>query len=125
MGFVDFADDSDVDHSTFDSSQCASRMVKDHQKGSSFVVHREDGMVQGSEDEEGPTLRCGNNLREAYQCLGSPRKPETIASKWSAGAVKGFIDFPDADEYHSQINSKLLKNISSKLLMMRMMTDDD
>ena len=63
LGFVDFADDSVVDHSTFDSSQCASRMVKDHQKGSSFVVHREDGMVQGFKDEEGPTLRIGRTNR--------------------------------------------------------------
>lgn len=59
IGFVVFADDSDVDHSIFDSSQSASPMVKDHQKGSSFVVDREDGMVQGSKDEEGPTLRIG------------------------------------------------------------------
>ena len=59
IGFAVFADDSDVDHSTLDSSQSASPMVKDRQKGSSFVVDREDGMVQGSKDEEGPTLRIG------------------------------------------------------------------
>ena len=63
LGFFDLADDSVVDHSTFDSSQCASRMVKDHQEGSSFVVHREDGMVQGFKDEEGPTLRIGRTNR--------------------------------------------------------------
>ena len=53
IGFAVFADDSDVDHSTLDSSP----MVKDRQKGSSFVVDCEDGMVQGSKDE--PTLRIG------------------------------------------------------------------
>ena len=65
IGFAVFADDSDVDHSTLDSSQSASPMVKDEQKGSSFVVDREDGMVQGSKDEEGPTLRIGRTSWQA------------------------------------------------------------
>ena len=65
IGFAVFADDSDVDHSTLDSSQSASPMVKDRQKGSSFVVDREDGMVQGSKDEEGPTLRIGRTSWQA------------------------------------------------------------
>ena len=38
FGFVDFTDASDVDHSTFDSSQCASRMVKDHQKDKKEIL---------------------------------------------------------------------------------------